>query len=129
MKFVTIVHGISMLIAVALFAPPANMAVQAAGLRSQPTQAGALDRLAALTGMQNPEQRSNAEDAEREVADNCPPPDPGEGFCGVGDDGYCYYCTSDKPHWCPASKQCYAYSSDAQADCGSSWVVCGSPVN
>ena len=47
----------------------------------------------------------------------CPP---GTNDCG---DGYC--CAGDTPHYCRASHVCYRLASDAAADCGSTWTVCG----
>ena len=59
-----------------------------------------------------------------QLAQSCPAPDAGQGFCGEYG-GSCWYCDADTPHFCPGSKKCYQYFTGAQADCGNNYVICG----
>lgn len=61
------------------------------------------------------------------VAQSCPSADPGEALCGYFN-GYCRYCDTRYPHYCPSNNTCYQYFTGAQEACGNSYVICGGPV-
>ncbi|MBD1547463.1 hypothetical protein [Roseibium aggregatum] len=61
------------------------------------------------------------------VAQSCPSADPGEALCGYFN-GYCRYCDTKYPHYCPSNNTCYQYFTGAQEACGNSYVICGGPV-
>ena len=58
------------------------------------------------------------------VAQSCPAADPGDALCGYFN-GYCRYCDTKYPHYCPSNNTCYEYFTGAQKACGNSYVVCG----
>lgn len=61
------------------------------------------------------------------VAQSCPAADPGDALCGYFN-GYCRYCDTKYPHYCPSNNTCYQYFTGAQEACGNSYVICGGPA-
>lgn len=57
-------------------------------------------------------------------AQSCPAPDAGEGYCGYYG-GWCRYCDTAYPHYCPSNDTCYKYFTEAQKACGNNYVICG----